>query len=126
MPIEALERRCRVSGLCSRGSRDNLISRLLALDTYLNGQSNSDGRGSKEAILVGAQQQDLKGANGNASSGFDDLSTEHDEQIKVGSSAGWMAVDNEAEKEWQPAGPISKWMLQESDERQVTTGNLIG
>lgn len=118
--VEALERRCRVSGLCSRGNRETLIDRLLFLDAYLNGQSKPDTLTTKEAGQLNAPAAlERLGPLTNSSPRRSDKIAEIRDDPKVGTSTGWMAVDEEAEKEGQPPGPMSKWISQERDDQQV-------
>lgn len=119
--IEALERRCRVSGLCSRGNKETLTSRLLFLDAYLNGQSKAETSAAKDSGQLSAPpaSERLGSLVGSSPRGDDKMAELRDDQ-KIGTSAGWMAVDEEAEKEGQPPGPMSKWILQETDDQQVS------
>ncbi|GMH42641.1 hypothetical protein BSKO_10560 [Bryopsis sp. KO-2023] len=125
LSMESLERKCRHSGLSSKGHRPDLIERLLALDAYLNGQPKSD-----SATAAGPTKEsnevNIPGDGGNQEKGPENeigVAVEEGKQNLGGGASGWMAVDEKAEKEGLPTGPISKWILQEQEDARQASGS---
>ncbi|MEW5308379.1 MAG: hypothetical protein WDW38_000347 [Sanguina aurantia] len=139
---EDLERRCKLAGLVTRGTSAQRVQRLLALDSYLHGDSRqaalaqsasgsmpggappasvSEAAASVKSERAPSMDQQPKAEAQDPSSSSRDAPLSQAaaaaaaaaSQTVLQPSSRWTTIDEDEEKQQLPQVPISKWLQQE-------------
>eukprot|EP00798_Chlamydomonas_sp_ICE-L_P032267 gene32267-16833_t len=133
---DEVERRCRLTGLSVKEGTQAMITRLLALDMYLNPMGSGDEGGEEPSSLMHSASQDVPAsAAGSASleagpQAGSGAGAEEAEMGPIGPApppvpppkpilpmSRWTTIDEEEEKQALPTKPISKWLEDQQREQ---------